>query len=238
MKENAMEVFMKITYLGHASLLVQSKNYSVIIDPYLSKNPLIDIDPKTINVDAVIVSHGHHDHIGDSITIAKNNHCPIVASRQLCNHFLLSDHSVSTISAQIGVRTQLAWGEIELTPAIHGDKVDIINNLKDTAPPTGILLTMNGKTLYHLGDTYLFDEMKTIGDTHTIAIAALPIGGIYTTDIDESIIVAKKIKAKQYIPIHYDTFEDIQANPKEWQEKMQSNGFNTTLINYKETISI
>lgn len=238
MKENALEELMKITYLGHACLLIESKNHCVIIDPYLSKNPLIDMDPKTIKVDAVLVSHGHHDHIGDSITIAKNNHCPIIANRELCNHFLLSDHSLATISLQIGVKTNLAWGQIELTPAIHGDRVDVLNNPKDTAPPTGILLTMNNKTLYHLGDTHLFDEMQTIGNAHTIDIAALPIGGVYTTNIDESIIAAQRIQAKHYIPMHYNTFEDIQANPKEWQEKMKSNGFNATVITYKENVSI
>lgn len=228
---------MKIRYLGHSCLLIESGERSVIIDPFLSGNSNAHVSARDVRVDAVLITHGHMDHIGDSIEIAKRNSCKIVVIDELGKHLAKMDADVQIHPLSIGGAYQFDWGKVKLTQAFHGISVELGDEL-GYSMPTGILLTMNEKTLYHAGDTGLFGDMKLIGDINKIDFAALPIGGNFTMDIEDSIIAAKMLNAKKYMPIHYNTFDIIQQDDQEWYRNMSENNLPAVILESGQSISI
>lgn len=227
---------MNITFLGHACLLVKTQEHAVIIDPFLSGNPLCSIDPKAIKVDAILITHGHLDHIGDSIQIAKQNNCPIICNPELTHYF--EKHQVAAIPVGIGGKRQFDFGEVKLVQAFHGSGIEENGVLLNTGSPAGILLTMNNKTLYHAGDTGLFGDMRMIGELHAIDVCALPIGDCFTMGIDDAIVAAKWIQANKYLPLHYNTFEAIQQDPHIWQQKMIHERLDGIILPIGETLAL
>ena len=228
---------MKIKYYGHSSILVEGVDSSVIIDPFLRGNPAADLLPQDVEVNAVLVTHGHMDHIGDSIEIAKKNHCVIVAIDELCKHFQKQDSSLEVHPLGVGGSFQFPWGKVKLVPAFHGGGVEFDKELA-FAMPVGVLLTIDGKTLYHAGDTGIFGDMRLIGEMHEIDLAALPIGGNFTMDISDSVAAAKLIRAKKYMPIHYNTFDIIRQDDYVWLQSMRDNGMDGVVLKNGESLSL
>ncbi len=201
---------MKITYYGHSCLLVEGNGKRVIIDPYLSGNPDSGISPEEIKVDAVLLTHGHDDHFGDTLQIAKANRCPVVASFELAMYCQQKGADVHPMN--IGGAYQFEGFKVKYTLAFHGSSVQEGDRFLYAGQPAGILLFMDGKTLYHAGDTALFGDMKLIGEMNSIDVAALPIGDNFTMGPEDAVIVAKWVKAKHVIPIHYNTFPVIRQD--------------------------
>lgn len=224
-----------IQFLGHSCFLVESEGRKIIIDPFLNGNPGAALKAEDITVDAILVTHGHADHIGDAVTIAKQNNCNIIAEDKLALH--LSQHGVDVHRLGIGGAFNFPWGKVKLVQAQHGASIEgDQENVSGT--PTGFIVTMGGKTLYHAGDTGLFGDMKILGELNNIDVALLPIGDNFTMGIDDSVVAAKWLNASQYVPMHYNTFDIIKQDPNEWLEKMKKNNLNGEVLNVGQTMLI
>jgi L-ascorbate metabolism protein UlaG (beta-lactamase superfamily) len=207
----------KLTYLGHSAFLVEGSKGKVVIDPFLTGNPLAKASKDSIRVSAVLLTHGHGDHLGDSVEIAKASKGPIVAPFELANYCAKLGAEVHPM--HIGGAHNFGFGRVKLTIAHHGSSAP---DGTYTGNPCGFLLTMDGKTLYHTGDTGLFYDMKLIGEMNKIHVVAMPIGDNFTMGIDDAVKAAELIQADLVVPIHYKTFDVIDADPEEFARKVEA----------------
>lgn len=209
----------KVTYLGHSAFLVEGSKVSLIIDPFLKNNPKAAKKPEEIKVGYVLLSHGHGDHLGDALEIAKANNATIIAPFELAGYCASKGAQIHPM--HIGGGFNFPFGRVQLTIAHHGSATD---DGVYTGNPCGFLITMDGKTLYHAGDTALFYDMKLIGELHPVDLALLPIGDNFTMGGADAVKAAELVNAKRTIPMHYDTFDLIKADPKKFVEELSRKG--------------
>jgi L-ascorbate metabolism protein UlaG (beta-lactamase superfamily) len=206
--------------------------YNIIIDPFLTGNPLATIKAENVKVDYILVTHGHGDHLGDAVPIAKRNKATIIAPNELAVY--LSKQGVQVHNMHIGGAHNFPFGRVKLTIAHHGSAVG--DNLIYTGNPCGFLITMGGKTLYHSGDTGLFYDMKLIGETNSIDLAFLPIGDNFTMGIDDAILAVEFLKPKKVVPMHYNTFPIINTEPDEFTQGLKNFSGQVIVIKPGESI--
>ncbi|MFP5114519.1 metal-dependent hydrolase [Bacillaceae bacterium C204] len=211
---------MKISYHGHSVVQIQTKGKSIIIDPFINGNQLTDLKVEETRPDVIILSHGHNDHVGDTVELAKKNNALVVANHELST--FLSWQGVNTHAMHIGGAYQFDFGKIKLTQAFHGSSYETENNeLIYCGMPAGILFMNEGKTIYHAGDTGLFSDMKLIGERHQIDVAFLPIGDNFTMGPEDAVYAAKLLKAKTVVPIHFNTFPPIKQDPHKFIDMLE-----------------
>lgn len=222
----------KLTYLGHSAFLIEANNGRVVIDPFLSGNPMAKTKPEDIQVDFVLLTHGHGDHIGDGVEIAKANNATIVAPFELANY--CSSKGANVHPMHIGGAHNFSFGRVKLTIAHHGSAAP---DGTYTGNPCGFLVTMEGKMLYHPGDTGLFYDMKLIGEMNSIDVALLPIGDNFTMGVDDAVKAAELLQAGTVIPMHYKTFDVIDVDPAEFISKVESKGLSARLLPVGESLT-
>jgi L-ascorbate metabolism protein UlaG (beta-lactamase superfamily) len=214
-----------LTYLGHSAFLVEGANGRIVIDPFLTGNPTASASPEEIEVDHVLLTHGHGDHIGDSVAIATANDATIVAPFELANY--CSQQGARVHPMHIGGAYQFPFGRVKLTIAHHGSAAP---DGTYTGNPCGFLVTMDGRTLYHPGDTGLFLDMKLIGEMNAIDVALLPIGDNFTMGIEDAVKATEFLQPGVVIPMHYKTFDVIDVEPQEFVERVTAAGFTARLL--------
>ncbi|MDE5412314.1 metal-dependent hydrolase [Alkalihalobacterium chitinilyticum] len=211
---------MKISYHGHSVVMIETNGTSIIIDPFISGNGQTDLKADDVKVDVILLTHGHNDHVGDTIELAKRNHALVVAPFELATY--LGWQGVNVHPMHIGGSHTFEFGKVKLTQAFHGSAYvkEEENEIIYTGMPSGILFTAEGKTIYHAGDTALFSDMKMIGELNTIDVAFLPIGDNFTMGPEDAVIAAKWLQAKQVVPIHFNTFPVIEQDGNQFAEKL------------------
>lgn len=210
---------MKITYLGHACMLVELLNHQkILFDPFISGNPLVGMAPEELHPDWIILTHGHGDHIGDAQTIAENNDATIIGIAELAGFF--SKFGIKTHGMNIGGKFDFPFGTVKLVPALHSSSYEYEGVPYYLGEPAGIILQADGKTIYHAGDTAEFSDMDLIGEDFSIDMAFLPIGDNFTMGPADALRAAKRLKAKKVVPIHYNTFPVIQQDPQAFVDKL------------------
>ncbi|MFQ5585636.1 MAG: metal-dependent hydrolase, partial [Thermodesulfobacteriota bacterium] len=198
---------MKITYHSHSCFQLEGADHSIIIDPFLTDNPLSKVTPEEIKVDTILVTHGHFDHVGDAVAIGKKNNATIIAPFELANYF--QEKGAQSHPMHIGGGYDFPFGRVKLTIAHHGSTTEsgAVGN------PCGFIITMENKTIYHAGDTGLFSDMKLIGELNAIDVALLPIGDNFTMGISDALKAVEFLQPKTVIPMHYNTFDVIMQDP-------------------------
>ena len=210
---------MQITFLGHACFTLEDGGTTVLIDPFLSGNPKAARSADEVEADAILLTHGHQDHYGDVLDIARRTSAPVVANTELAGEIsgdLGDDHEV--FDANLGGTVTFDWGWVKLVQAWH-----TATSPKGTVhAPAGLVINFGGKTVYHVGDTALFSDLQLIGHrAGPIDVALLCIGGHYTMDRHDAVTAADFIGAKQVIPCHYDTFPPIETDAEAFKADVE-----------------
>lgn len=221
----------KLTYLGHAAFYVEGNKGRIVIDPFLSGNPLAMVKPEDIKVEYVLLTHGHGDHIGDGVQIARANKATIIAPFELASY--CANQGAEIHPMHIGGAHSFPFGRVKLTIAHHGSSAP---DGTYTGNPCGFLVTMDGKTLYHTGDTGLFYDMKLLGEMNRIDLALLPIGDNFTMGIEDAVKAAEFLQAGLFIPMHYKTFNVIDVEPEDFIKGVQAKGMKARLLTVGETL--
>jgi L-ascorbate metabolism protein UlaG (beta-lactamase superfamily) len=223
----------KITYLGHAAFkFISPKGVVIYIDPFLSRNPKAPPEMKTVDkADLILVTHGHGNHVGDTLTIAEKTNAKIVAIAELGGYFknkgaknvIRMNKGGTYISHGIGITmvNALHSSSVTETEAISADKKR--QRIIYAGDPAGFVLRFeNGFTIYHAGDTAVFGDMKIIGEIYEPDLSLLPIGSHFTMDPKEATYAAKLLGSKYVIPMHYGTFGLLTGTPEDFLKLMEA----------------
>lgn len=212
---------MKISIHGHSVVRLETEaGKKLIIDPFIQGNELCDLKVDQVEVDYILVTHAHADHLGDTVEIAKRTGAKIISTVELAEY--LASLGLETHGMQPGGACEFDFGTVKMTPAIHGSSLTIEGLPTTLGLASGLIIKADGKTLYHLGDTALFSDMKLIGELESIDLALIPIGDNFTMGPEDALLAAKWLKAKQVIPIHYDTFPLIEQDPKKFIDQLET----------------
>lgn len=211
---------MKLSFHGQSTIYFEANGKKVIVDPFITGNGQSDLDASTLKVDYIILTHGHGDHFGDTIELANRNHATVIGSAEL-GDYLTTYHNVENVRPMnIGGKAEFDFGNVKFVQAFHSSSLTDENGVPVyLGMPMGLILEIEGKTIYHTGDTGLFSDMKLIADRHPVDVCFIPIGDNFTMGIDDaSYAINSFIKPKISVPIHYDTFELIEQDPNKFKE--------------------
>jgi L-ascorbate metabolism protein UlaG (beta-lactamase superfamily) len=214
-----------IRWLGHACFELSAGGTTVLVDPFLTGNPKAAAAPDDLEPDVILLSHGHGDHLGDTVDIAKRAGCPVLAIVELANE--IGEEGIEVLAPNLGGTIKFDWGWVKLTPAWHTG----VSPSGTPHTPAGLLIHIGDHLVYHLGDTALFGDLQLIarrGDP--VDLALVPIGGHYTMDRYDAVTAVELVNPSQVIPCHYNTFPLIETDVQAFKEDVQNAGFSEVIV--------
>jgi L-ascorbate metabolism protein UlaG (beta-lactamase superfamily) len=216
---------MDIRFLGHSAFELTDGDTRLLIDPFLTGNPKAAASPDELEPTTILLTHGHADHFGDTVDIAKRTGAPVLAIVELAGE--IAEEGVETYDPNLGGTVTFDWGWVKLVPAWHTSTTP--NGTVNT--PAGLLVSLGGTLVYHLGDTCLFSDLQLIarrGDK--VDVALVPIGGHYTMDRHDAVTACEFVAATTVIPIHYDTFPPIETDAEAFKADVERETDSTVVI--------
>jgi L-ascorbate metabolism protein UlaG (beta-lactamase superfamily) len=214
-----------VRYLGHSCFELSAGGATVLVDPFLSDNPKAAASADEVQPDVILLTHGHFDHIGDTVDIAKRVGAPVVAIAEVANE--IGGQGVEVFDPNLGGTVKFDWGWVKLVPAWH----TAVTPSGTPHTPAGLLIHIGDRLVYHLGDTCLFSDLQLIarrGDK--VDLALVPIGGHYTMDRYDAVTAVGFIEPQQVIPCHYNTFPPIETDAEAFKSDVQNAGFSEVLV--------
>jgi len=206
----------EVTWYGHACFSIVGGGATLLTDPFLTGNPQAPVKADEVSADYILISHAHGDHLGDAVPIAKRTGAMVIANFEIASY--CGNQGTNYHPLHIGGGRKFPFGHVKLTIAHHGSSFP---DGSYGGNPAGLLLTVEGKKIYHACDTGLFYDMKLIGE-EGIDLAILPIGDNFTMGPDDALKAVKLIQPKTVVPIHYDTFEVIQQDPHAFAQMVEA----------------
>jgi L-ascorbate metabolism protein UlaG (beta-lactamase superfamily) len=207
----------RITWLGHATFQIESAGKTLLIDPFLTGNPAASITADKVQADAIILSHGHGDHVGDAVEIARRTGAVVIATHEIAE-WVARQEVQRTHGMNTGGAHQFDFGTVKLTPALHSSSFP---DGSYAGNPCGILLKLADGVIYDAGDTALFSDMQLIGRIG-VDLAIVPIGDNYTMGPDDAIEAVRLIAPKRVIPAHYNTWPIIAQDGPAWGRRVRA----------------
>jgi L-ascorbate metabolism protein UlaG (beta-lactamase superfamily) len=207
---------MEVRFLGHACFTLSDGDTTVLIDPFLTGNPKAAIAAEDVPATTILLTHGHGDHYGDAVAIAKRTGATVVAITEIARE--LEGEGLDVRDTNLGGTAKFDWGTVKLVPAWHTSTTP--NGT--VSSPAGLLIHFEDTVVYHLGDTTLFSDLQLVGKRTPIDIALMCIGGHYTMDRTDAVDAASLIGARTVIPCHYDTFPPIETDAQAFKSDVES----------------
>jgi L-ascorbate metabolism protein UlaG (beta-lactamase superfamily) len=216
----------EVRWLGHAAFHLSGGGADVLVDPFLTGNPTAAATADEVPADVILLTHGHGDHLGDTVDIAKRTGATVVAIVELAAE-IEGAGVENVLNPNYGGTVSFDWGWVKLVPAWH----TAVSPNGTPHMPAGLLIHYGGHLIYHLGDTALFSDLQLIarrGDP--VELALVPIGGHFTMDRFDAVTAVEMINPQQVIPIHYGTFPPIETDAEAFKSDVQNAGFSEVLV--------
>ena len=215
---------MDIRFLGHAAFALEHDGKTVLIDPFLTGNPKAAASADDVAADAILLTHGHGDHYGDTVAIAKRTGATVVAITEIAGE--IGEEGVEVVDTNLGGTAEFDWGSVRLTPAWHTSTTP-----KGTvSTPAGLVIEFGDKRIYHLGDTALFSDLALPKRRGHIDVALMCIGGHYTMDRFDAVAACELVGADQVIPCHYNTFPLVETDAQAFKSDVQNAGYAEVVV--------
>lgn len=225
---------MKLRYFSHSAFGVTTdEGKKLLIDPFLDDNPNSPVKSADVDADYIILSHAHGDHLGDAFKIAKRCGSTFICVNELANYCAAQGFKAHNM--HIGGGYNFDFGRLKFTIAHHGSQTP---DGKYAGEPAGILLIIDGKTIYHTGDTALFYDMKLIGEMNPVDYMLVPIGDNFTMGVDDAVKAVELVNPKLAVPMHYNTFPVIQVDPEDFKKKVVGKGLKCRVLAFGEEIDL
>ena len=219
---------MRLTWFGHSCFLLETASHRLLFDPWLNVNPVSPVKAVDVRCDFIFCSHAHEDHTGDALEIARNNRAPIVAPYELAEYF--AAQGAETVDLMQGGSAALAFGRVKLTAAVHSSALELGNGRNlPLGEPGGFIVSVDGKKIYHAGDTALFSDMQLIGRSG-LDLALLPIGDWYTMGIEDAVEALDLLVPRIAVPMHYNTHDKIRVDPQVFADRAAARGHTVRVL--------
>ena len=226
---------MKLQYFSHSAFkLTTEKGIKILIDPFLTGNPTSPVKAAEVDADYIILTHAHGDHVGDALEIAARCKSTFICVNELAEWVKAKGHKAHNM--HIGGSHNFGFGKVKFTIAHHGSMTP---DNQYAGEPAGVIIYLDNKCVYHTGDTGLFYDMKLIGELNPIDYMLLPIGDNFTMGIDDAVRAADFVSPRvAAIPMHYNTFPAINADPAEFKSKVEAKGIGCKVLKFGEEITL
>ena len=217
-----------MAWYGQSAFGLEADGKMVLIDPFLSGNPIHQTDPASVDPNIIILTHAHNDHVGDTVDIAKRTGATVIATFELAN-FIASHGVDNVVGGNHGGTVSFDGGSTKFTPAWHTSSYNHGDTVVAPGIPAGHVVRFGGKTIYFAGDTALFLDMQLIADEE-LDVAVLPIGDHFTMGPKDAARAAKLLRAATVVPCHYNTFPPIEQDPQAFKAEVEKETGSSVLV--------
>ncbi len=209
-----------LTWYGHSAFKLEADGHAVLIDPFITGNPVATVGAGDVNAETILLTHAHNDHVGDTVEIAKRNDATVIATAELAA-WVGNQGVNNAIGANHGGTVKFAGGSTKFVPAWHTSSYSTDDGNVAPGVPAGHVVRFGGKTMYFAGDTCLFLDMQLIGE-EGLDVAVIPIGDHFTMGPNDAARAVSFLKPGAVIPCHYNTFPPIQQDPAQFKSDVES----------------
>lgn len=208
-----------LTWIGHSCFQIDVADTTVLIDPFIKGNPAARIEVDDLCPDVIAVTHGHRDHLGDTVEIAVRTKCTVVCIHELSQY--LKSKGVKTAGMNIGGTVKIGKISFTMTDARHSSSIDEAGREVDGGNAAGFIIKTGDMSVYHAGDTGIFGDMALISRLYDPGVALLPIGGRYTMGPEDAVLAVEMLHPKIVVPMHYNTFDVIVQDPHAFADQVK-----------------